>query len=82
MISCMNAILYCNAIPVFADVDIDTFLIDPDDIERKITDRTKAIMPVHLYGQVCDMKRIMDIARKHNLGVIEDCDSISITAKA
>jgi len=73
VISCMNAITYCNAIPVFADVDPDTFLIDPDDIERRITDRTKAIMPVHLYGQVCDMDRIMAIARKHNLGVVEDC---------
>jgi len=73
VISCMNAILYCNAVPVFADVDPDTFLIDPDDIERKITDKTKAIMPVHLYGQVCDMDRIMAIAKKHNLGVVEDC---------
>ena len=73
VIACMNAILYCNAIPVFADVDPDTFLIDPEDIERKITDRTKAIMPVHLYGQVCDMDRIMEIARKHDLGVVEDC---------
>jgi perosamine synthetase len=73
VISCMNAILYCNAIPVFADVDPDTFLIDPHEIEKKITDRTKAIMPVHLYGQVCDMTAIMEIARKHNLPVIEDC---------
>lgn len=73
VISCMNAILYCNAIPVFADVDPDTFLIDPSSIEKKITRRTKAIMPVHLYGQVCDMTRIMDIANKHNLKVVEDC---------
>lgn len=73
VISCMNAILYCNAIPVFADVDPDTFLIDPEDIERKITARTKAIMPVHLYGQVCDMDAIMAIAEKHGLAVVEDC---------
>ena len=73
VISCMNAILYCNAIPVFADVDPETFLIDPDDIERKITPRTKAIMPVHLYGQVCDMDCIMAIAKKHGLAVVEDC---------
>ncbi len=73
VISCMNAILYCNAVPVFADVDPDTFLIDPADVERKITPRTKAIMVVHLYGQVCDMDRIMGIARKHNLKVLEDC---------
>lgn len=73
VISCMNAILYCNAIPVFADVDPDTFLIDPEDVERKITSRTKAIMPVHLYGQVCDMDPIMEIAKRHNIGVVEDC---------
>ncbi len=73
VISCMNAIVYCNAVPVFADVDPDTFLLDPKDVERKITSRTKAIMPVHLYGQVCDMDPIMELARKHNLGVVEDC---------
>ena len=73
VISCMNAILHCNAIPVFADVDPDTFLIDPKDIRKKITNRTKAIMPVHLYGQVCDMTEIMKIAREFNLKVLEDC---------
>jgi len=73
VVSCMNAIIYCNAVPVFADIDPDTYLIDPDDIERKITSRTKAIMPVHLYGQVCDMERIMAIADKYNLKVVEDC---------
>lgn len=73
VISCMNAILYCNAIPVFADIDPDTFLLDTEDIKRKITPRTKAVMPVHLYGQVCDMTEIMLIAKEYNLGVIEDC---------
>jgi len=73
VIACMYAILYCNAIPVFADIDPNTYLIDPSDIERKITSRTKAIMPVHLYGQVCDMTRIMQIAANHNLLVLEDC---------
>lgn len=73
VISCMNAILYCNAIPVFADVDPETFLVDPSDIRRKITPRTKAIMPVHLYGQVCAMDEIMAIAREHGLAVVEDC---------
>jgi perosamine synthetase len=73
VISCMNAVLYCNAIPVFADIDPDTFLLDPADIRRKITSRTKAIIPVHLYGQVCNMTEIMSIAREHNLGVVEDC---------
>lgn len=67
------AIIYTGAKPVFADVDPDTFLIDPEDVERKITKRTKAIMPVHLYGQVCDMEKIMKIAHKYNLYVVEDC---------
>lgn len=73
VISCMNAILYCNAIPVFADVDPDTFLLDPEDVRRKITPKTKAIMPVHLYGQVCDMTAIISIAKKYGLSVVEDC---------
>ena len=73
VISCMNAILYCNAIPVFVDIDPKTFLMDPEDIKRKITDKTKAIMAVHLYGQVCDMTSIMSIAEKNNLKVLEDC---------
>ena len=66
------AIVQAGAIPVFCDVTPD-HTIDPDDIERKITDRTKGIVVVHLYGVVCDMGRIMDIAKKHNLYVIEDC---------
>ncbi len=62
----------CGAIPVFADVKQDTFLIDPADIVKKITPKTKAIMPVHLYGLMCDMDAIMEIAKKYNLYVIED----------
>ena len=73
VISCMNAILYCNAVPVFCDIDPDTFLCDPDDIIKKITPKTKAIMAVHLYGQVCDMTKIMSIAKEHDLYVLEDC---------
>ena len=73
VISCMNAVLYCNAIPVFADIDPDTFLLDPGSVREKITSKTKAIMPVHLYGQVCNMSEIMAIAREHDLGVVEDC---------
>lgn len=73
VISCMNAILYCNAIPVFADVNPDTFLMDPEDVKRKITNKTKAIMAVHLYGQVCDMTSIIEIAKENNLEVLEDC---------
>lgn len=66
-------ILLQNAIPVFVDVDVITQNMDPDDIERHITPRTKAIMPVHLFGYPCDMDRIMPIAKRHNLFVIEDC---------
>ena len=73
VISCMNAILYCNAIPVFADIDPETFNIDPDSIRRCITPKTKVIMTVHLYGQVCNMTEIMEIAKEHKLGVVEDC---------
>lgn len=61
-----------NAVPVFADVDPVTMNIDPSDIEHRITDKTKAIIPVHLYGQSADMNPIMEIAEKHNLFVIED----------
>lgn len=58
--------------PVFADVDPKTFCLDPAAVEKAITPRTKAIVPVHLYGQSAPMREIMDIARKHNLAVIED----------
>ncbi len=67
-----NCVLYCGGKPVFADIDKKTYNIDPDDIERKITDKTKAIIPVHYTGQPCDMNRIHAIADKHNLIVIED----------
>ena len=66
------AILQAGAIPVFADVTED-HTIDPDCIEKLITKRTKGIVVVHLYGVVCDMDRILAIAKKHNLKVIEDC---------
>jgi dTDP-4-amino-4,6-dideoxygalactose transaminase len=59
--------------PVFADVNPDTFTLDPDAFERAITPRTRAVVPTHLYGQPCDMDRILEIARRHNLMVIEDC---------
>ena len=62
-----------GATPVFVDINKDTFNIKVEDIESKITPRTKAIMPVHLYGQPCDMDVIMDVAKRHNLYVIEDC---------
>ncbi len=77
-----NAILFTGATPVFADIDEDTFNIDPEQIEKAITPRTKAILPVHLYGQMCDMDRIQAIASKHGLRVIEDaCQSVAATYK-
>lgn len=66
------SVVQAGAIPVFADVT-DDHTIDPDCIETLITDRTKAIIVVHLYGVVCDMGKILEIANKHNLKVIEDC---------
>ncbi len=68
-----NAILFSGAIPIFSDIDRETFNLDPEKIEEQITEKTKAIMPVHIFGNPCDMKAIMDIAEDHNLIVIEDC---------
>ncbi|MBO4864518.1 MAG: DegT/DnrJ/EryC1/StrS family aminotransferase [Eubacterium sp.] len=67
------AVTYTGAVPVLVDPDIKTYNISPDLIEKSITSKTKAIIPVHLYGQACDMDPIMKIARNHNLFVIEDC---------
>ncbi len=67
------AVTYVGAKPVFVEPDIRTFNIDPDLIESDVTDKTRAIMPVHLYGQACDMDLIMDIAKRHGLKVVEDC---------
>lgn len=66
------ATIYQNAVPVFADIDPETFNIDPNDIDKKITERTKAIIAVHLYGLPADMGPIMEIAKEHDLTVIED----------
>lgn len=68
-----EAIGIVGAKPVFVDIDADTFNIDVERIEKAITPKTKAILPVHLYGQPCDMDIIMDIAKKYDLFVIEDC---------
>lgn len=68
-----EAITSVGAKPVFADCTIDTYLIDPKDVEKKITDKTKAIIPVHLYGQCADMDQINELAYKYDLKVIEDC---------
>ncbi|MBR0472820.1 MAG: DegT/DnrJ/EryC1/StrS family aminotransferase [Methanosphaera sp.] len=67
-----NSILYSNAKPVYADINPETFNLNPEKIEEKITDKTKAIIPVHLYGQPADMDPILEIAEKHDLKVIED----------
>ena len=67
-----SCVLMQNATPVFVDIDPKTYNIDPALIEAKISDRTKAIIPVHLYGQPCEMREIMDIAKANNLAVIED----------
>lgn len=67
-----NAILHTGATPVFVDVDEETGNIHADRIEARITEKTKAILPVHLYGQMCDMKKIRRIADRHGLAVIED----------
>jgi dTDP-4-amino-4,6-dideoxygalactose transaminase len=72
-IATAEAISYQGAVPVFVDIRPDTFNIDVTQIEAHITKRTKAILPVHLYGQAADMTAIMAIARKHKLRVIEDC---------
>lgn len=67
------AVTYVGATPVFVEPKIETFNIDPDLIEAAVTQKTKAIMPVHLYGQACDMDPIMEVARKYGLKVVEDC---------
>ncbi len=72
-----EVISYIGAVPVFADIDPVTFNIDPETIRKKITKKTRAIIPVHLFGQSADMARIMDLARAHDIRVIEDsCQAI------
>ena len=71
-IATANSILYTNAKPIFADISRDTFNIDPDDVLNKITHRTKAILPVHLYGHPAEMKALLDIAEDNDLVLIED----------
>ncbi len=68
-----NAILHAGATPVLADCDPVTFNISPDEIARKVTKRTKAVLPVHFAGRACDMDAILHIARTHRIKVIEDC---------
>lgn len=69
----INTVLHANATPVIVGVEQDSWCIDPAEIEKAVTPKTKAIIPVHLYGQPCDMERIVQIAKKYNLYIIEDC---------
>ena len=71
--STATSVLMNNAVPVFADIEEDTFNINPEEIKKKITPLTRAIIPVHLFGQAANMDEIMKIAEEHNLKVIEDC---------
>jgi len=81
-IASANSILFTGAKPVFVDVQPDTFNLDPALIERAITPKTKAIMPVHLYGYVCDMDALQAIADKHGLAIIEDaCQAVGASYK-
>jgi len=71
-ISTANAAIYCNAKPIFCDVDEETYQIHPEKLKKLITNKTKAIIPVHLGGNVCPMKEILEIANRNNIPVIED----------
>lgn len=70
---CAIGILFQQGVPVFVDIDPDTFNLDPADVEAKITKRTKAIIAVHLNGNPCDMDALLEIAKKHEIVLIEDC---------
>lgn len=69
----INAVIYTGATPVIVDIEEKSWCIDPDEIEKAITPKTRAVIPVHIYGQPCDMGRICEIAKKNSLYVIEDC---------
>ncbi len=71
-VATVAAIIYAGARPVFVDIDARSYTMDVSQIERAITERTKAILPVHLYGQPADLDPILEIARRHHLVVIED----------
>ena len=68
-----NVVVHAGATPVFADVDRSSQCLDPDDVVRRLTPRTRALIPVHFAGRACDMASLMDIARAHDLRVVEDC---------
>jgi dTDP-4-amino-4,6-dideoxygalactose transaminase len=70
--STISAVLYLDAVPVFVDIDEATYCLDPSDIENHITEKTRAIIPVHLFGNAAEMDPITEIAKKHNLKIVED----------
>jgi perosamine synthetase len=72
MVACVDAVLYTGATPVFADVDADSWTIDPAEVERLATPRTRAVMPVHLYGHPADMDPIREVARARRFAIVED----------
>lgn len=72
-IATSNSVMHTRMKPIFVDVDPVTYNMDPDQIEKHITDQTRCIMPVHCFGMPCDMTRIVEIAKKHNLRIVEDC---------
>jgi dTDP-4-amino-4,6-dideoxygalactose transaminase len=69
----VNAVIHAGATPVLVDVEPDTFNLDPEQVRRKISSRTRAIMPVHFAGRACNMDALASLARKYNLAIIEDC---------
>src|SRR5437870_7786583 len=69
----VNAIIHAGATPVLADVDLETMNIDPEQVEARITSKTKALMPVHFAGRPCNMDALSEIAARHGLKIIEDC---------
>lgn len=69
----IESVLFQNALPVFADIEADTCCLDPADVKRRITEKTKAVLPVHLFGQAASMKELLDIGREYGIAVIEDC---------
>ncbi len=69
----VEAIAAVGATPIFADIDLETFCLDPRDVERRLSPRTKALLPVHLYGHPADLDALSELARRHRLRVIEDC---------
>jgi len=71
--STATAVLHQNAVPVFCDVSLENYCMDPSDLEGRVTERTRAVIPVHLYGHVADMDGIREVADRHQLAVIEDC---------